>query len=345
MGRRARHSSLIAALTGNGVLRNRHDHGDHFSAAPTGGQRRLLALALSVTALFLVVEAVGGVLTGSLALLADAGHMLTDVGALGLALFAAWLATRPHSAARSYGYHRAEILATLGNAIALWGIAGYIFVEASARLRDAPAVRSGPMLAIAALALAANLAVARILMRESASLNVRAALTHVAGDALGSIGAILAASLMLAFGWRLADPVISVIIGAFLVATSVRLLWPAIHILLEGTPAGMDLGELERSIQRTEGVLQVHDLHAWTLTSGYNAVTAHVVISDEVPAAGREQVLDRLRHMIPERFPVRHVTIQLEESSHCCDEAHLPGGDATTPAGRSSHGDRRGGGL
>ncbi len=309
---------------------------------PTGGEqarpRRALAFALLITLAFLVVEVVGGFLTNSLALLADAGHMVTDVAALGLALLAAWFAQRPHSASRSYGYHRVEILATLLSGVALWAIAGYIFVEASGRFAHAPEVRSGPMLAVASVGLVANLVSARVLLGSgSRGLNIRAAFTHVLGDALGSVGAILAGILMLAFGWFLADPIISVLIGVILLASSARLIWPAIHILLEGTPEGLDLVELERSIQGAPGVLRVHDIHAWALTSGYNAVTAHVVLSEDATPGRHEAVLDHLRHLLPARFPVRHLTIQLEESSNCCNEAHLPEKETAAPAGKDTH--------
>ncbi len=295
-------------------------------------------MALVVTAVFLVVEVAGGLLTHSLALLADAGHMTTDVAALGLALFAAWFAGRPHTSQRSYGYHRVEILAALANGVALWAIAGYVFSEAAGRFSNAPEVRSGPMLVVASVGLATNLFVARVLVgRAGKSLNLHAALIHVLGDALGSVGAIVAAVLMLSFGWFLADPIISVLIGVIVLLSSAKLIWPAVHILLEGTPRELDLAELESSIRDTPGVLQVHDIHAWALTSGYNAVTAHVVLSEEAPLESREAVLDRLRHMLPERFPVGHLTIQLEESSHCCEEAHLPEPGAPEPAGRDAH--------
>ena len=314
-----------------------HSH-PHAGTSSLVGHRRVLAVALLITAVVLAVEVVGGVLTNSLALLADAGHMVTDVAALGLALFAAWFAGRPHSPTRSYGYHRVEILAALANGLALWAIAGYIFVEASRRFQEAPEVNSGPMLAVAAAGLVANLVTARMLSGGSGrSLNMHGAFLHVLGDALGSLGAILAGILMLLFGWFLADPIISVFIGVIVLVSSARLVWPAVHILLEGTPKDLDLGELEAAIQDTVGVLQVHDLHAWALTSGYNAVTAHVVLSEEASRESHEEVLDRLRHMLPARFPVGHLTIQLEESSHCCEEAHLPDSSHAAPAGRDAH--------
>ena len=313
--------------------------GEHHPAGEAhGGHGRALLVAIAITASFTVAEIVGGVLTNSLALLADAGHMATDVATLSLALFAAWLAGRPHSARRSYGNQRVEILAALASGAALWGIAAYIFVEASHRFGSPPEVRSLPMLVVAALGLLANLASERVLIGASGgNLNLRAAFLHVIGDAIGSVGAIVAAALMLTLHWSLADPIISVAIGVVLVVGSARLLGPALHILLEGTPADLDLEEIEGAILKVDGVQRVHDLHAWTLTSGYNAVTAHVVLADEVPPGSRERVLDDLRHMLPTRYPIKHLTVQLEGSSHCCDEAHVPGPGPSGPVGRDAH--------
>lgn len=286
--------------------------------------RTLLALLIT-TALFMA-ELVGGLLSGSLALLADAAHMATDVVALALVLFSLWFARRPFSHERSYGYHRVEILATLGNGVVLFAAAGYILVEAALRLGTPQVVQSGPMLGIAAAGLAANLFAGLALSSGARhSLTMRGALWHVLSDAVGSVGVILAGLLILLFGWYRADAAIGLGIGLLVLFSSGRLLWPSIHILLEGTPHDVDLLKLRGAILETPGVLEVHDIHAWTLTSGYNAMTAHVVIQDGTPATEREELLDGLRHKLPARFPVGHVTIQLEESSHCCDEDHQPG--------------------
>ena len=282
-------------------------------------------IALGLTLAFLLVEAIGAVLTNSLALLADAGHMLSDTASLGLALFSLWFASRPRTPYRSFGYHRVEVLAALGNGVALWGVAAYILYEASGRLANAPEVHAAPMLAIAALGLLVNLAGMALLHGGAGeSLNVRGAFLHMLGDALGSVGAMSAAVLILLFGWFIADPIISIAIAALILWSSRTMVWQAVHILLEGTPHGVDLADLERTIAAAGGVAQVHDLHAWTLTSGYNAMSAHVVVTDSLSAADRDALLDRLRHLVPERFPIHHVTIQMEESSHCCDVAHLP---------------------
>ena len=222
--------------------------------------------------------------------------------------------------------------------VGLVGIAGYICIEAVRRLGGPPLVNAGPMLAVAGAGLAANLVAARILLGGStANLNLRAAFLHVASDALASVATLAAATAILAFYWYIADPLAGLGVGVMLVILAARLIRPAVHILLEGTPHDIDIKALETSILGQAGVLQVHDLHAWTLSSGYNAVTAHVVISDTVLPADREQVLDGLRHMIPDRFPVRHITIQLEESAECCDESHTPGLAATRPLSKGGH--------
>lgn len=285
----------------------------------------MLRVTLGLTLAFLIAEIVGGVLTNSLALLADAGHMLSDAASLSLALFSLWFASRPRTPYRSFGFHRVEVLAALANGVALWGIAAYILVKAAGRLQSAPEVHAAPMLIIAGLGLVVNLAGMALLHRGAGeSLNVRGAFLHVLGDALGSVGAIIAGTLMLLFGWFIADPIISMVIAALILWTSRPLVWQAVHILLEGTPRGIDLAALEQTIAGAGGVAQVHDLHAWALTSGYNAMSAHVVVTGTLSSAAREALLDRLWHLVPEQFPIHHVTIQMEESSHCCDVAHLP---------------------
>ena len=315
-------------------------HGSHPIGRETS--RRVLLVALALTTAFLVIEVVGAFLTNSLALLADAGHMVTDVASLSLALFAIWFAARPHSPQRSYGYYRVEILAALGNGFALWLIAAYIFFEAAQRFQATPEVQAGPVLVVGAFGLAVNLVSALLLFPSSeTSLNVQGAFLHVVGDLLGSLGVIAAALLMLLFDWFLADPIISVLIGLLILFSSGRLIWRTVHILLEGTPPEVDLHDLEDAIRGIGGVFQVHDLHAWTLTSGYNAMTAHVVVEDAVPPSQREALLDRLRHLIPARFSIQHVTIQIEESSHCCEEEHLPDGSGAGTAPQASPSKRR----
>ena len=294
--------------------------------------RKRLTIALALTFVFFVVEVVGGFLTGSLALLADAGHMLADIASLTLALIAIWIATRPHSSKRSYGYQRVEVLAAMVNGMALWLIVAFIMFEAVTRLGDPPEVDAGPMVVVASVGLVVNLIVVGVLRSSSQeSLNMRGAFLHVVGDALGSLGAIAAGIAMVAFDWYLADPVVSNVIGLLILWSSGHLLLHTFHVLLEGTPRELDLQELEAVIKGTNGVLEVHDIHAWTLTSGYNAMTAHVVVADDYPRSQREALLDQFRHMIPASFPIHHLTIQMEESSNCCEEAHRPAGSSVEP--------------
>ncbi|MBI2867784.1 MAG: cation transporter [Chloroflexi bacterium] len=303
------------------------DHGGaHQHGREIGGSRRRLLLALGITAAFLVVELVGGLLTNSLALLSDAGHMLADVASLMLALLVSWVATRPPSPQRTFGYRRAEILGALVNGLALWLVVAYVLYEALLRLNDPPQVDSAAMLAIAGVGLGANLLSIAVLRRAAtASLNIRAALFHVMGDLLGSLGAIIAGSLMLAFGWYLADAVASIAIAVLVFVSSLKLLRQTFHILMEGTPPGLDLHALEAALHRFPGVSEVHDLHAWMLTSGYNAMSAHILVEPHMGRVQRDQLLTDMRRVLTRRFDLHHVTIQLEESAAGCDETYAPG--------------------
>jgi len=256
---------------------------------------------------------VGGILTNSLALLADAGHVGADIGALGLSLTAIWLASRPASRRRTYGFHRAEVLAALVNSLTLMAIAGYVFWEASRRFADPPDVSGGPMLAIAAVGLAANLASAGILSRHARSgLNVRAAFLHVAGDAAASVGVIVAGVIMLATGQLIADPLVSVFIGALLLVGAFRLTWETTQVLLEAAPPGLSTPDIQQAMLKTAGVLGIHDLHVWTVTSGFVSLSAHVE-TDE--AHDQHNVLVELRRLLARRFDIEHATIQLETSA------------------------------
>ena len=253
---------------------------------------------------------VGAVWTGSLALLADAGHMLADVGGLALALFAIWIGGRPPTPAKTYGYYRVEILAAFVNALALLAVAGAVLVEAYQRLRTPPDVLGGPMLVIALVGLAANLGCAWLLHADAAaSLNVRGAYLHVLGDALSSVGVVVAAALVVATGWSIADPLASVAIALIIVPRTWGLLLQAVNVLLEGTPTHLDLGEIEAAIRRVPGVRRVHDLHVWTLTSGREAMSAHVVVED---VGASDRLLRELHEVLHARFGIDHTTIQLE---------------------------------
>jgi cobalt-zinc-cadmium efflux system protein len=266
-----------------------------------------------VTAIILLVEVVGAILTNSLALLADAGHMASDIGALGLSLAALWLATRPPSQHRTYGFHRAEVLAALLNSLILMAVAGYVFWEASRRLADPPDVRSGPMLAIATIGLAANLVSAALLFgQRRQSLNVRAAFLHVVGDAAASVGVIVAGVIMLTTGQFIADPAISVFIGTLILAGAFRLTWETTQVLLEATPPGLSIGDIQQAMLGTTGVHGIHDFHVWTVTSGFVSLSAHVETDQ---AHDQHDILVELRRLLAGRFGIEHATIQLETSA------------------------------
>ena len=275
-----------------------------------GRSRGALVGSLIITGSFLVIEAAGAMWTGSLALAADAGHMLTDVGGLALALFAVWVAARPPTPAKTYGYYRVEILAATVNALLLLAVAGLILVEAYQRLRAPREVQGGPMLAIAVAGLAANLAAVWLLHQDARqSLNVRAAYLEVLGDALSSLGVIVAAVVVMSTGFTVVDPLVSALIALFIVPRTWRLLKQAVNVLLEGTPSHLDLGEIERAMTQVAGVRRVHDLHVWTLTSGREAMSAHVVVGD---VRESERLLEALHAVLHARFGIDHTTIQLD---------------------------------
>jgi len=286
------------------------DSAGHHQVSRRAGQRKRLALALLLAAVYMVAEVVGGLLTNSLALLADAGHMLSDAAALGLSLFAVWIAERPPTPQRTFGYYRTEILAALANGAALLAVAIYIFIEAYHRLSDPPQVQGAAMMAIAVGGLVVNILSMAVLHGGSdASLNVRGAFLHVLTDALGSIGAIAAGGLIWAYGWYLADPLISAGIGALVVYSTWRLLAESVAILMEYAPRGIDVDEVRDTIRATPGVLGVHDLHVWTITSGLDSLSAHVVTAgDREPAA----LLTDIRCTLERRFGIHHITIQIE---------------------------------
>ena len=268
------------------------------------------------------VEVGVGLWSNSLSLLADAAHMVTDAAAIGLALFAIWIASRPESFSRTFGFHRAEVIAALLNALVMWLIAAGIFFEASGRFSQPPEIQAMPVLVVGAMGLAINIVAAWLLKRTpDAGVNVEGAFIHVLGDLLGSIGVILSALLMLAFGWWLADPLIGIIIGILLLLSSGRLLWKVLHVLMQGTPSHIDLDGLCRRLERVAGVTGVHDIHAWTVTTGYDVFSAHVT-ADEDPGRTRDQTLVELRNIASQEFGISHVTIQLEDGMAVCDEVH-----------------------
>jgi cobalt-zinc-cadmium efflux system protein len=275
-----------------------------------------------LTAIFTVAEVVGGLLTGSLALLADAGHMLSDNLSLGVALFAAWLAGRPETPERSFGYKRAEILAALANGASLVAISIWIFVEAFSRLREPPEILGGPVLAIALLGLLVNAAGVIVLSRSAGeSLNVEGALRHVIADALGSLGTIAAGLIIVFTGWRYADPLASVAIATLILASSWALLRDSTNILLEAAPRGIDAEEVGRKMAGAEGVVEVHDLHVWTITSGFPALSAHVLVgrSEDCHARRRE-----LEDLLAEDYGISHTTLQVDHVGDHESETHGP---------------------
>lgn len=287
-------------------------HGHDHSHGGAHSNRRLLAIALCLTGGFTVAEVVGGLLTGSLALLADAAHMFSDSLSLGVALFAGWLAARPVSGTRTFGYKRAEILAALFNGITLVAIAIWIFVEAGSRLSEPPDVEGGWLLAVAALGLVVNIAAAFVLSRaEGESLNMSAALRHVIADILGSLGVIVSAVVILTTGWTAVDPLVSVLIGALVLASSWSVLRDSTRILLEATPSGIDAREVGAAMAGAPGVVGVHDLHVWTITSGFPALSAHVTVPADSDCHARRAELERL---LEERFDIEHTTLQVDHA-------------------------------
>lgn len=278
------------------------------------GHRSSLAVVLAITATFTVVELVAGILANSLALLADAGHMLTDVGAIALALFAAWAARRPATPDKTYGYLRYEILAALVNGTALVVLAGFIVWDAVGRLADPPAVEARILIAVATVGLVVNVIAARVLHgRHTESLNVRGAYLHVLGDLLGSVGAIAAGVVILATGWTAADPLISIGIALLILLGAWRLVRESVDVLLEATPPHISLGEVSRAIETVRGVDEVHDLHVWTVTSGVIAMSGHAVVCDP---SGNQRVLEAVQERMAE-LGIRHVTLQIERDPTC----------------------------
>ena len=295
----------------------KHDH--RHDRAQKSGKRLIFVLAL--TGLYMFAELFGGLWTGSLALLADSGHMLADVAALLLALMALWFGARPATPNKTFGYYRLEILAALINGVGLTLISFLIFYEAYFRLAAPPAIRSVPMTIVAAGGLVINLICARLLHHDRHDdLNMHGAWLHIVGDALGSLGAIIAGGLVALFGWNAADPITSIVIGCLIVWSSWHLMRDATNVLLEGTPAHINLAAVEDAILETEGVSNVHDLHVWTITSGREALSAHVIHAYSI---SQPNLLKELRTKLHDRFGVDHLTIQMETPDFEDEEFHF----------------------
>jgi cobalt-zinc-cadmium efflux system protein len=283
-----------------------------------------LGVVLALTVVFMIVEAVGGWISGSLALLADAGHMLTDAGALGLSLFSAWIALRPASASKTYGYQRWEILAALINGAALFGISAWVILEAVQRIHHPQPIRAELFLVIAAGGLVVNLVSLFILHGiKHRSLNARGAYLHVLGDALGSVGALVAAGIILATGWTLADPIVSIALALLILIGAWRLMRESTDVLLEGVPGHVSMAEVQRRMLGVAGVTAVHDLHVWTVTSGMVAMSGHAIVPSLDAHPG---VLEQIRSEMA-LLGIAHVTIQLEVQ-HECEEPRAVAGSS-----------------
>lgn len=289
-----------------------HGHGHHHGHS---GNKQGLLIALGITAGIMVLEFVGGLWTNSLALLSDSGHMLSDAGALALSLLALWFTAKPSSARLSFGFHRIEILAALFNAVTLFVIAGLIIWEAIERFLHPAVVASGSMMFIACIGLIANLLSAWSLMRKGdvhGNLNLRSAYLHILGDALGSVGAIIAGAVMLLFGWYAADPIISIIVSLLILRGAWGVLKSTLHILMEGTPSTISIDSVKQVLEGIEGVIDVHDLHVWTITSGIEAMSCHLLIKDDRDS---QDILEQGITAIEKWFGITHATIQIEKST------------------------------
>ncbi|WP_152395609.1 cation diffusion facilitator family transporter [Paenibacillus guangzhouensis] len=290
-----------------------HGHGHSHDYGREGNKKGLI-IALSITAGIMLLEFFGGLMTNSLALLSDSGHMLSDTSSLILSLVAIWFATRPASPNKTYGYYRFEILAALFNGVTLFAIAGFITWEAIQRFNNPPEVASGSMMLIAAVGLLANLISAWALMRKGDvknNVNLRSAYLHVIGDALGSVGAILAGIVMWVFGWYIADPIISVVVAILILRSAWGVIKHTVHILMEGAPITVDQDKVKEELERIVGVINVHDLHIWTITSNLDSLTCHMLIEDDQDS---QRILQDAIHLIEEKFKIQHTTIQIETS-------------------------------
>jgi cation diffusion facilitator family transporter len=299
-----------------------HGH-PHVPATASATQRRRLAVVLGLTLAVLIAEVLGAALTGSLALLADAGHMATDAAGIALALGAVTLAQRPAVGRRTFGWQRLEILAAVANGLLLIAVAGYVLVQAVRRFGSPEDVDPAPMLVIAVVGLVVNLVALGVLHGgRTASLNVRGAYLEVLADALGSVAVVVAAAVIALTGWDPADTVASLLIGCVVLPRAWHLLREALDVLLEAAPRGVDMGQVRSHILGVDGVVGVHDLHAWTITSGLPVLSAHVVVTDEALDAGHGgRVLDALCECLGAHFDVAHCTFQLESGRHAGHKA------------------------
>ncbi len=309
-----------------------HDH-------THGANKKTLLISFIIITGYMFVEAIGGFMTNSLALLSDAGHMLSDSISLGIALLAFTLGAKVANYSKTYGYKRFEILAAVLNGVTLVLIAVYIFYEAIQRFQNPPEVASTGMLVIASIGLLVNILVAWIMMRGGdveENLNMRGAYLHVISDMLGSVGAVIAALLIMFFGWGWADPLASVIVAALVLRSGYYVTKSGLHVLMEGTPQNVNVDDVIQTIQRTEGIQSVHDLHIWSITSGLNALSCHAVADDHMTIAESERLLHQIEHDL-EHQNIHHMTIQLETSAHLHDNSVLCKAEAESSGHHHHH--------
>lgn len=289
-----------------------HSHGHAHHHVDASGNKKGLAWALGITFMIMLLEFFGGLFTNSLALLSDSGHMLSDSSSLVLSLVAVWFAAKPASSKRTFGFYRFEILAALLNGVTLFLIAGVIIWEAIGRFTNPPEVSSGSMILIAVIGLFANLLSAYFLMSKGDvknNINLKSAYLHVLGDALGSIGAIAAGIIMKLSGWYAADPIISVLVAVLILRGAWGVITHTVHVLMEGTPSGIDETEVRRALESLDGVADVHDLHIWTITSGLDSLSCHILMKD---GQDSQAVLQQAIQTVSETFRIHHSTIQVE---------------------------------
>ena len=303
-----------------------HDHAHAHGPAGTE-QKKALTIVLILTASFMFIEAAAGFYTGSLALLSDAAHMLTDVFAISVAYFAIWITQRPATHTKTFGYYRAEIVGAFFNSLLLFFISGGILYEAAKRIQHPHEVKSLEMTIVAVIGLGINLTGAYILFKyQSGNLNIKGALYHVISDALGSVGAIVAGLIMITTKWYYADSIVSILVSVLIIRGAWMLFRESVHILLEGTPRGLDLKSVESTICSCEGVLGVHDLHVWTLTQGFEALSAHLVVDDIYKS---QSLIREIKKDLFEKFNITHVTLQVEtidceeDNAQCYDNGSL----------------------
>ena len=294
-----------------------HDHPQHLRET----SRRSLIIALVLITGFMIAEVISGILSGSLALLADAAHMITDAAAIALALLALWVAGRPASVERTFGYHRTQVIAAMLNALSIWLIAAYILFEAYHRIWEAPDVEGGLILVVGAIGLVVNIAAAFVLYRSARhSLNVQGAFLHVIADLIGSVGVVISGVIIVTTGWTLVDPILSILLGLLIMASAWRLVVKVFNVLLEGVPEHIDVYALCAAMEDLSGVTVIHDVHVWTISSGYHVMTAHVLVDPEHAVEDLDGLMRRLREIAMKKYGIRHVTIQLEQNVKGCTE-------------------------